>query len=54
MGKIANYYDATDSGPSGYHDPVTRRFILDTSALRKRRKMAGCFERDGLKPPVDV
>jgi ribonuclease HII len=55
MGKISSYYDATDTGPSGYHDPVTRRFILDTSALRKRRKIpSGCFERDGLKPPVDV
>ena len=54
MGKIANYYDSESTGPSGYHDPVTRRFILDTSALRKRRKIPkSCFERDGLKPPVD-
>jgi len=56
MGKIATYYaEANDTGPSGYHDPITRRFILDTSALRRRRKIPkGCFERDGLKPPVDA
>jgi len=55
MGKISSYYEAVDRGPSGYHDPVTRRFILDTSALRKRRKIPkGCFERDGLKPPVSA
>jgi len=55
MGKISAYYDADEAGPSGYHDPVTRRFILDTSSLRKRRKIPkSCFERDGLKPPVDV
>lgn len=55
MGKIAAYYRAGEDGPSGYHDPVTRRFILETSSLRRRRKIPkSCFERDGLKPPVDV
>lgn len=55
MGKIAAYYQGGDGGPSGYHDPVTRRFILETSSLRRRRKIPrGCFERDGLKPPVDA
>lgn len=55
MGKIAAYYAAGEHGPSGYHDPVTRRFILDTSSLRRRRKIPkSCFERDGLKPSVDA
>lgn len=50
MGQIAQYYEPEAAGPSGYHDPVTRRFILRTSALRKQRRIPKtCFEREGLK-----
>lgn len=51
MGQIARFYEPEEGGPSGYHDPVTRRFIVRTSALRKQRRIPkSCFERDGLKP----
>jgi len=49
MGRIAAHYPARDEEPrpSGYHDPVTARFVARTALVRKRRKMPDrCFERD--------
>lgn len=49
MGRIARHYPARDAEPrpSGYHDPVTARFVERTALVRKRRKMPDrCFERD--------
>lgn len=53
MRRISTYY-RTELGapedefsvPSGYHDPVTRRFVDDTTELRTRlRILTSCFER---------
>jgi len=39
-------HDAQLPHASGYHDPVTRRFIEQTSGLRRRLRIADdCFER---------
>ena len=49
MGRIARHYPARDDEPrpSGYHDPVTARFVERTALVRKRRKVPDrCFERD--------
>ena len=36
-----------DPDVSGYHDPVTARFVDRTALVRKRRKMPDrCFERE--------
>lgn len=41
-------HDATLESASGYHDPVTRRFVAQSERLRKRLGIADqCFERDG-------
>jgi ribonuclease HII len=56
MGKIANYYEpGAEEPPSGYHDPITKRFILRTESLRKNRRIPrSCFERDGANAPVSL
>ena len=49
MARIASHYPARDDEPrpSGYHDPVTARFVARTALVRKRSKMPhGCFERE--------
>ncbi len=50
MGRIAHYYEPkSEPGerPSGYHDPITSRFIERTALLRSRRKIpTQCFVRD--------
>jgi ribonuclease HII len=49
MARVATYYRANDAEPesvSGYHDPVTSRFVDATSIVRKQRKVPDqCFER---------
>lgn len=47
MSRIARHYEAADEGrPSGYHDPVTARFMDATAILRKSRRVPfDCFER---------
>jgi ribonuclease HII len=49
MARISSHYDHGDlgvPGVSGYHDPVTARFVLATRLLRKERRVPdGCFER---------
>jgi hypothetical protein len=49
MGRIARHYPAREEEPrpSGYHDPVTARFVERTALVRKRLKLPDrCFERD--------
>jgi ribonuclease HII len=49
MGRIARHYPATaeEQRPSGYHDPVTARFVKKNALLRKKRGIPDrCFERD--------
>ena len=49
MARIARHYPphADEPRPSGYHDPVTARFVERTALVRKRRKHPDrCFERD--------
>jgi ribonuclease HII len=52
MRKIVAYYKHHDErfpDPSGYHDPVTRRFIDATSLVRKHRRIEDkCFLRERL------
>ncbi len=46
MGRIARHWRPDQELPSGYHDPVTARFVDETAAARKRRKLpVTCFER---------
>ncbi len=49
MSRIVRYYRAGDAGlpdASGYHDPVTKRFIDATALTRKHRGLPdACFER---------
>ncbi len=49
MGKILGYYRAQDPTlpmASGYHDPVTRAFVQQTSLVRKERRIEdACFAR---------
>jgi ribonuclease HII len=57
MRKIVAYYkdhhDETLPPPSGYHDPVTRRFISATALVRKQRRVDDqCFLREKLPPRV--
>jgi len=56
MGKIASYYEPdADEPPSGYHDPITKRFIVRTESLRKNRRIPkSCFQRDGADGPVSL
>ena len=49
MGRIGRHYpgDPDAPRPSGYHDPVTARFVKKTALVRKRRKIPDiCFERE--------
>jgi ribonuclease HII len=51
MGRIVHHYLAADpelgvQHASGYHDPITTRFIVATEALRKKRRVpSDCFLR---------
>lgn len=48
MGRVSSYYTSeSETGPaSGYHDPVTSRFVDATALLRRRRQVPDeCFER---------
>jgi ribonuclease HII len=51
MGRIVRFYGHSDSeelGASGYHDPVTTRFVKATSLVRRKRAVPDtCFERVG-------
>jgi ribonuclease HII len=54
MSRIARHYPAKadDQRPSGYHDPVTARFVRRTALVRKKRAIPDrCFERD--RDPLD-
>jgi len=49
MSRIAGHYPADDETPrpSGYHDPVTAKFVERTALVRKRRRLPDrCFERE--------
>jgi ribonuclease HII len=49
MSRIASHYPADDETPrpSGYHDPVTAKFVERTALVRKRRRLPDrCFERE--------
>lgn len=50
MGRIARFYDDPSGDPrtvSGYHEPVTARFVASTASLRKKRRVPdSCFIRD--------
>lgn len=54
MDRIVRHYRVDNAAlpwASGYHDPVTDRFVVATEALRKRRQVPGdCFERTCLGP----
>ncbi len=49
MGNIVHRYretDATLPRASGYHDPVTARFVLETATIRRQQEIPDiCFER---------
>ena len=47
MHRIVRFYAPSDeTAPSGYHDPVTARFVKRTALLRRRRSVPDtCFER---------
>ena len=51
MGRIVRFYGHSDDeelSASGYHDPVTNRFVDATSLVRKKRAVPDtCFERVG-------
>ncbi len=56
MERIVTHYrrgiDDLD-GASGYHDPVTTKFIVATEALRKKRRVPStCFEREKIGTPT--
>jgi ribonuclease HII len=52
MGRIARHYPKDknhddEERPSGYHDPVTDRFVRRTALVRRKRAIPDrCFERD--------
>jgi ribonuclease HII len=50
MARIARYYApwlAESMRPSGYHDPITERFVQATERLRRARRIPNtCFERE--------
>ncbi len=56
MGRIVRHYQGQLpglEGASGYHDPVTSRFIVSTEALRRRRRVPDrCFVRDKIGAPA--
>jgi hypothetical protein len=49
MARVSDFYRAADEaleGVSGYHDPVTARFVEATRLLRRQRRIPDpCFER---------
>jgi hypothetical protein len=50
MARVGRFYlsalEDPDMRPSGYHDPVTSRFVDETVAMRKKLKIVqDCFER---------
>lgn len=51
MARLVGFYRAHDETlpeVSGYHDPVTRRFVEASEGLRRRLAIVGsCFERNG-------
>lgn len=55
MRRIARFYRSEDAelpNPSGYHDPVTTRFIAATKTLRRRLDVVDqCFERKRVVRP---
>jgi ribonuclease HII len=57
MGRIVRYHREDDPelpDASGYHDPVTARFVKATALSRKRRSLPDdCFERQAL-PPIST
>ncbi|HEX6766100.1 MAG TPA: hypothetical protein VF103_11495 [Polyangiaceae bacterium] len=63
MGRIARHYPSRsdEPRPSGYHDPVTARFVQRTALVRKKRSIPDrCFERDRdplepyVRPPLPL
>lgn len=55
MGRIAAHYPRAedDPRPSGYHDPVTTKFVKRTALVRRDRGIPkDCFERD--RDPLDA
>jgi hypothetical protein len=55
MARVARWYGEhldPEQPPSGYHDPVTARFVEATELVRRRRRVpSSCFERVG---PIDA
>jgi ribonuclease HII len=55
MGRIVRHYRTADPAlevehASGYHDPITTRFMVGTDALRKKRRVPDdCFVRRKLE-----
>jgi hypothetical protein len=49
MSRVSAFYieqDDESDRPSGYHDPVTERFVKATALARKKRRVPDdCFER---------
>ena len=58
MARVTRYHRAHDPSlpdASGYHDPVTSRFIRESSLARKARNVSpDCFERTRLEPQAEV
>jgi hypothetical protein len=54
MARVTRYHRAYDPDlpdASGYHDPVTARFVAASALARKRRGIAdACFERERIEP----
>jgi ribonuclease HII len=55
MARIVHHYRQSDPDlpvVSGYHDPVTGRFVVSTERLRRNKRVPGvCFVRERLDPP---
>ncbi len=50
MARITRFYghEKGELGASGYHDPVTDRFVAATALVRKKSRIPeACFERVG-------
>lgn len=48
MARVARFYpgDPEKPSPSGYHDPVSQRFVLSSALVRRERQIPDtCFER---------
>jgi ribonuclease HII len=58
MRRVVRYHrsdDATLPDASGYHDPVTTRFIAASEIIRKNRRVeASCFAREALYPAAST